>query len=210
MATMVYTEKTTLLIAVQHRLVREAMRDMLEADQQYRVLGMVQHFGDVLEFVKLRRPQVVVLDLQMPPETPATLMKDLAMIAGSSRLVLISLYAIPAYLKRLLDTGISGIVTKDSPCSELITAVRAGKPYLPYLCEEARQAISAATVQQAVLTSRQKEVVRLVTEGYSSREIAKRIFVAEKTVEIHRYNILKKLKLENTVSLVNYVSMYGI
>lgn len=206
----VYLEKISILIACHHRLVREAIRDMLESQPNLRVTGQVEHFADVPGFIELRRPEAVVLDLQMPPVTPGTIKKELSGISRLTRLVVISAFNIPEYNRQLIDCGIAGLVTKDSSSDALVTAVKDGKPYNPFICEEARVNLGAPFSERSVLTARQKEVVRLVTEGYSSKEIAKRIFVAEKTVEIHRYNILKKLNLSNTVSLVNYVSMYGI
>lgn len=127
------------------------------------------------------------------------------------------MHTMPAYAKRMLQLGAMGYVTKNSSKEEMISAiveVRAGKKYI---CEEVKNILAQQELDEDPevadlnnLSRREIDIIKLIKEGLSSKEIAQQLDISLKTVEVHRYNVLKKLKLKNTAALVNFINAKGL
>jgi DNA-binding NarL/FixJ family response regulator len=119
----------------------------------------------------------------------------------------------PAYAKRMLQIGAKGYVTKNSSKEEMIKAILEVNEGSKYVCEEIKNNISELVLEENkdipnvnALTEREIEIINLIKEGHSSKEIAAALNISLKTVEVHRHNVLKKLKLKNSASLVNFIN----
>ena len=211
-------EKITVLVAEHHRLLRETWKAFLEKDGKIAVTGEATDCEEVVLQVRQLLPDVMLFDLHLPPSNWQLALQSVAVVSPQTKVVCISNHNLTALAARVLDAGALGFITRNSEKAELITSILQASGGQQFICKETTEAFGLegpyrmrkVKSKRYFLTRRQKEVVELVKAGYSSREIANKIFVSEKTVEIHRFNILRKLSLKNTVSLMNYVSLYGV
>lgn len=129
-----------------------------------------------------------------------------------------SMHSMPVYARRILQSGASGYVTKNSSKEELFEALVEVEKGNKYICEEVKNILAHQELEESpeagpdlnLLSKRELEVVQLIKEGLSSKEIAQKLDLSLKTVEVHRYNILKKLNLKNTAALVNFINSQGL
>ena len=131
----------------------------------------------------------------------------------SSKIIGVSMHSQPAYAKKMLRLGAKGYVTKNSPRQEMLEAIAEVSNNRVYICQEVKnilsdQLLNSDQVNPDInnLSDREMQIVRALKEGLSSKEIASELTISLKTVEVHRHNILKKLKLKNTVSLINFIN----
>jgi DNA-binding NarL/FixJ family response regulator len=134
-------------------------------------------------------------------------------VSPASRIIGISMHSQPAYAKKMLQIGARGYVTKNSSKEEMITAIMEVHNGNKYICDEIKNNISELVLEENkdvpnvnALTEREIQIINLIKEGQSSKEIAVSLNISLKTVEVHRHNILKKLKLKNSASLVNFIN----
>ena len=128
------------------------------------------------------------------------------------------MHSMPAYARRMLQIGAMGYVTKNSSKDELLTAITEVNSGKKYVCDEVKNILAQQELVEDgdgqpdmnSLSRREIEVVQLIKEGMSSKEIAIKLDISVKTVEVHRYNVLKKLNLKNTAALVNFINAQGL
>ena len=125
------------------------------------------------------------------------------------------MHTMPAYAKRMLQVGAMGYVTKNSSKDEMITAIVEVSKGKKYICEEVKniladQEMDEVSYELNSLSRRELDIINLIKKGFSSREIGLQLELSLKTVEVHRYNLLKKLKLKNTAALVNFINAKGL
>ncbi|MBL7756329.1 MAG: response regulator transcription factor, partial [Chitinophagaceae bacterium] len=155
--------------------------------------------------------------VNMSPVNGFDATKQIHRLSPESRIIAVSMHTMPAYAKRMLQLGAMGYVTKNSSKEEMISAiveVRAGKKYI---CEEVKNILAQQELDEDSevadlnnLSRREIDIIKLIKEGLSSKEIAQQLDISLKTVEVHRYNVLKKLKLKNTAALVNFINAKGL
>jgi two-component system invasion response regulator UvrY len=202
----------TILIIDDHKLVRETWSYVLNAKSHYKVIAECGSGEEGVELAKQLYPDIVLMDINLPGMNGIEATSQIRKFSPESKVLGISLHSQPAYAKKMMQHGAQGYLTKSSGRDEMFRAleeVHAGKKYI---CEEIKNIIT----QQAMngeekkdinaLSPREIEVIHLIREGYSSREIAEALNISAKTVEVHRYNILKKLGLKNTASLVHFIN----
>jgi two-component system invasion response regulator UvrY len=134
-----------------------------------------------------------------------------------SKVIGVTMHTMPAYARRMLQMGAMGYVTKNSSKDEMFTAIVQVDSGKKYVCEEIKNILARQELEEDNahgnlndLSRREIDIVQLIKEGMSSKEIAARLEISLKTVEVHRYNILKKLNLKNTASLVNFINTQGL
>jgi len=211
---------TTILLADDHRMVRQGFRALLEAEKDFRIVGET---GDGLEAMRLAeqlKPRVLVLDLMLPGLRGLEVARQIKQRGLPTKVVILSMHANEAYVMEALRNGASGYVLKDANASELVRAVReavAGRRYLsPPLSEPAMEAYlekaqAAGTLDvYETLTNREREVLQLAAEGHTSANIAGKLFISPRTVEIHRSNVTRKLGLRSQTDLIRYALQRGI
>jgi DNA-binding NarL/FixJ family response regulator len=206
-------KKITILIVDDHRLIRDTWKYMLELDDRFEVLADTGDPEYAVELVQQLRPQIVLMDINMTPINGFEATERIRKIAPSAQVIGISMYAQPAYAKKMLQLGARGYVTKNSSREELLRAILEVSNGNKFICDEIKNNISEMVLEESkdlpnvnALTEREIEIINLIREGFSSREIAARLNISLKTVEVHRHNVLKKLKLKNAASLVNFIN----
>ena len=210
---------TTIVLADDHPVVRQGLRAVLEAEKDFRLIGET---GDGLEAVRLierLQPDVLMLDLMMPGLGGLEVTRQVSQRSPRTRVVILSMHADEAYVLEALKNGATGYVLKESSADDLVRAIRevaAGRRYLsPPLSERAietyvQRARDGSLDGYESLTPREREVLHLAAEGHHNPEIAARLFISSRTVEVHRANLLRKLGLRTQTDLVRYALKRGI
>ena len=210
-------DKITILLVDDHKLIRESWSIILNNDARFSVIGETSNVDDAVYIARDQRPQIVLMDINMSPVNGFEATKLIRKYSPGSRIIGISMHSMPAYARKMLQLGAMGYVTKNSSKDELLTAITEVSSGKKYVCEEVKNILAQLELVEEggppdmnVLSRRELDVVQLIKEGLSSKEIAVRLDISLKTVEVHRYNVLKKLNLKNTAALVNFTNASGL
>ena len=206
-------EKITILIVDDHTLVRETWSEILNSDPRFKVVAQAGNGEQAIEFAKQLRPNIIVMDVNLPGMNGIDATHEVLKSSPESKVLGVSMHTQPAYARKMLQNGASGYVTKNSSRQEMFEALLEINKGNKYICEEIKNNLSDQMVngddpQKNVntLSHRELEIVSFIQKGLSSKEIADLLFVSVKTIEVHRYNILRKLNLKNAAALVNFVN----
>jgi DNA-binding NarL/FixJ family response regulator len=206
------------LLADDHTLFREGVRALLERAPGIVVVGEARDGREALELAERTLPDVVLMDVAMPGLDGLEATRQLARRAPRARVVVVSMREDREAIRELLRAGIAGYVLKGAASAELVRAVEvagAGGCYLsPAVAslvveDYAHGAAHATAPAEVQLTPREREVLQLVVEGLSTAEIARRLRISRKTVEVHRANIGAKLQIRDVPGLVRYAIRRG-
>lgn len=211
-------EKITILLVDDHKLIRDSWCFILNSDPRFQIIGETSGGDEAIELAKTRKPQIVLMDVNMSPVNGFDATRQIRKFSPGSKVIGISMYTMPAYAKRMLQMGAMGYVTKNSSKDEMFEAIVEVNNGNKYVCDEVKDILAHQELEEEgvglpdmnILSRREIEIVQLIREGLSSKEIAPRLDISLKTVEVHRYNILKKLNLKNTASLVNFINSNGL
>jgi two-component system invasion response regulator UvrY len=206
-------KKVSIMIVDDHTLIRETWSFLLGKNENFEVVAECGNGERAIELARDKRPDVVLLDINMAPMSGFDVLKMIRKYSPGSKIIGVSMHSQPAYAKKMLRLGAKGYVTKNSPRSEMMEAITEVTNNHIYVCQEVKNILSEQMLNgdQANpdinnLSDREMQIVRSLKEGLSSKEIAVELSISLKTVEVHRHNILKKLKLKNTVSLINFIN----
>ncbi|MBI3138736.1 MAG: response regulator transcription factor [Sphingobacteriales bacterium] len=209
--------KITILLVDDHKLIRDSWSFILNSDGRFLVIGETSNADEAVEIARTRKPDIVLMDINMTPVNGFEATKLVRKFSPGSKIIGISMHSMPAYARRMLQIGAMGYVTKNSSKDELINSIVEVYGGKKYICEEVKNILAqqeledeGGTPDMNVLSRRELDIVQLIKEGLSSKEIALRLDISLKTVEVHRYNILKKLSLKNTAALVNFINVHGL
>ncbi|MHC4266503.1 MAG: response regulator [Planctomycetota bacterium] len=209
-------KKVTVILADDHKIILEGLKNLLE--EEFEVLGQAENGRQLLESAQKLHPDVVVVDISMPLLNGIDAVKQLKKKDPNIKVVFLTMHNDAMYAKEAFDAGASGFVLKHSAPSELITAIHEalnGNTYIsPTITEELMHLYKDKTnVEDDVfgkLTQRQREVLQLLAEGKSAKEIAKILHVSTRTAEFHKYNMMEQLGLKTTAELIHFAIKHGI
>ena len=211
--------KARVLLADDHAVVRRGLRLVLDSEPDIEV---VAEAGDGAEAVARGLEgdvDLVIIDISMPRMTGLQAVRELHARRPDLRILILSMHQNEQYIYEALKAGASGYVLKTVADRDLVEACRAamrGEPFLypgamtPLIREYLQRARADQPLREELLTAREQEVVKLIAEGYSSRQIADALVISEKTVERHRANILEKLGMHDRVELTRYAIRRGL
>ncbi len=211
--------KTRILLADDHAVVRHGLRMVLDSEPD---LQVVAEAGDGAEAVKralMEDIDLAILDIAMPRLTGLQAARELHRRRPQLRILILSMHQNEQYLYEALKAGGSGYVLKTVADRDLVQACRAamrGEPFLypgamtPLIRDYLRRARNDEELPEDPLTAREQEVIKLIAEGYSTKQIAEALVISEKTVERHRANILEKLGMHDRVQLTRYAIRRGL
>ena len=203
------------LIADDHGIVRSGIRLLLERQPDIEVIAEAADGAEARELAVRERPDLAILDVKMPKLTGLQATREIREQAPEVAVLILSMYDDERYLFEALKAGASGYVLKTQADVDLLAAVRAVERGEPFLTPEAQQALIKDVLGQGVgrtdeLTPREQEVVKLVAEAHTNKEIAEILHLSEKTVENHRSNAMRKLGMRDRVELVRYAIRRGL
>jgi DNA-binding NarL/FixJ family response regulator len=206
-------EKITILIADDHTLVRETWSFILNTDERFKVVAECGSGEDAVEQAKKLRPDIVIMDINLPGINGIEATQQIRKFSPNSKILGVSLHTQPTYARKMMQKGAMGYVTKNSSREEMFKAIMEIQEGKRYICDEIKNILSEQVIsgdEQSngvnALSQREIEIIAFIKKGFSSKEIADALHLSVKTVEVHRYNILKKLNLRNTAALVNFIN----
>jgi two-component system response regulator NreC len=209
----------TIVLADDHHVVRQGLRALLEAQADFQIVGEAGDGLEAVDLVERLQPDVLVLDLMMPSLDGLEVTRQVSKRSLQTHVVILSMYDNEGYVVEALRNGANGYVLKESTAANLVQAVHevvAGRLYLsPPLSERSIEAYiekakGASLDLYDTLTTREREVLHLAVEGHTNREIAERLFISSRTVEVHRANMMRKLGLRTHTDLIRYALQRGI
>jgi len=207
---------TTILIADDHGVVRGGLRLLLERQPGMEVVAEAADGVDALERALADRPDVAILDVSMPRLTGLQVTREIKAHAPEVSVLMLSMHDDERYVFEALKAGASGYVLKREADVDLVDAVHAVERGEPFLTNAATETLirewmsDAAAGPSEPLTHREQEVLKLIAEAHTNREIGEILHLSEKTVESHRGNILRKLGMRDRVELVRYAIRRGL
>ena len=206
----------SILIADDHKLIRETWAIILNRDSRFKVIGSCANSEEAVKMSKQLKPNVILMDINMVPYSGIEATRRIREASPNSRIIGVTMHSQPAYAKKMLQLGASGYVTKNSSKEEMVTAILEVNQGHTYVCEEMKELITESNEDPAALsginqlTQREMDVINLIKQGSLSKEISLKLNISVKTVEVHRHNILKKLKLKNAASLIHFMNSSAI
>ena len=198
-----------ILVADDHGIVRSGLKMLIERQGGMNVVAEAGDGVDAVEAAQRERPDVAILDVAMPRMTGIQAAREIRAHCPATSVLLLSMYDDERYVSDALRAGASGYVLKRQADAELIEAVRAVAGGGNFV-SELPGADGAGADDRDALTPRELDVVKLIAEAYTNRQIAEILKVSEKTVESHRANVLAKLGMRDRVELVRYAIRRGL
>lgn len=191
----------SVLVADDHGIVREGLRRLVEAEIDLEVSGEARDGREVLEQVEALKPEVVVLDISMPRLGGLETLERLRSSYPNVKVILLSVHGDPPFIQSAIALGADGYVLKNGRAAEIVSAIRAvtrgGSYFSPVVAREIAEQLRTPQTRShepfSVLSTREREVLHLIAEGLSAKEVASRLEISTKTVEAHRTSLMRKL-----------------
>jgi len=199
-----------IVLADDHAVVRSALRLLLEAEDDLEVVAVAGDIEGAVRYVRGHRPDVLILDLNLPGGRSLPAVPDLAEASPATAIVVLTMEKNPAYAREALQSGVLGYVLKEAADKELVTAVRMAAEGRTYLQPELGARLAAGREDGDGLSDRERDVLRLIALGYTNGEIADQLGLSVRTVESHRAHIQQKLGMGKRSELVRYALDSGL
>lgn len=204
------------LLADDHRLVAEGLKNILAAE--FDLVGIVEDGRALLGAVATLRPDVIVSDIAMPLLNGIEALEELKKMDPGVRLVFLTMHRDVAYARRAMEAGARGYVLKHSAPEELIMAVRAALEDRTYvspllageLLDSMRRDPRQGSDMSAILTLRQREILRFLAEGLTAKQIAQKLGISQRTVEFHKYRMMESIGASSGSDLIHFAIRHGI
>lgn len=214
------TEKKRIVIAEDHTILREGLKALLSMSPELEVVGEAEDGREAVRIASLLKPDLLLMDLSMPRMNGIEAIKEIKRQHPEIKILILTVYKTEEYVLASLQAGADGYILKEANHAEFLLAIKnvlMGKHYLsPEISGKVIEGYLKGKQEQATqtvwdtLTSREREILKLVGEGYKNREIADDLFISLKTVEKHRENLMKKLDLHTASALTSYAIEKGL
>lgn len=211
--------KIKIVLADDHQLLREGIRSILSKEADFEVLGEAEDGRQALELVEKLLPNVVIMDISMPNLNGIEATRKIKIDYPDMKIIALSMHQDKRFIANMLEAGASGFLLKDCATEELIGAIRTvirNKTYLSPLISDivvgdyVKKLKTEAESPVEKLSEREREVLQLLAEGKSTKEIADVLFVSIKTIETHRQQIMNKLDIHNIAELTKFAIREGL
>ena len=215
-------KKTTILIVDDHPLFREGLKSLIARNPKFEVIAEAGNGREGLRMSKELKPDLVIMDISLPDKTGIDLTRSIRSLLPETRVMIVSMHSKIDYITEAFQAGATGYVVKESATDRLMQAletVSKGEYFLDSslshkvvsrLMQFPEKEAKITDARYETLTGREQQVMRLLAEGFSAKEIAKKLFISPKTVENHRANIMNKLDLHSNMELVRYAAKLGL
>ncbi len=206
-------KRVRVLLADDHKIVAEGLRSLLQ--QEFVLVGVVEDGYALIEEEKRLEPDVIVADITMPLLNGIEATRKLKKGGSKAKIVILTMHSDATYARRALDAGASAFVLKHSAPSQLVEAIRAvlgGGTYITPTIERSLLESNDRKPSNSMdrLTPRQREVLQLLAEGHSAKEIARILHISPRTAEFHKYQMMGALGIGSTVDLIRFALTHGI
>ena len=208
------------LIADDHKIMLAGLRSLLEKQTDFDVVAEAENGRKAVQMAEEKKPDVVVMDVSMPDLNGIEATKQIIESLPETRVIALSMHSDKRFVMGMLRAGASGYLLKDCASQELATAIRQVAGGKKYLSPEITGVviddfllgaqIEEAATATSLLSPREREVLQLIAEGWSTKQIASHLYVSIKTIETHRRQLMKKLNLHNIADLTKYAIREGL
>lgn len=205
--------KLKILLADDHKLFREGIRALLQKYDHLDVVGEAENGKEVVDMISRLKPEVVLIDLTMPEMNGLEAIPRIKKIDSSVGIIVLSMHEDGSYIVKSIQLGAQAYLFKNVDEEELIEAINKislGEKYFNPKVSELMIETLRKGEEEVHLTARENEILQLVASGLSTKMIADKLFLSTRTVETHRVNIMKKLKVNNTAELIKKASDQGL
>ena len=214
--------KKTVLIIDDHPLFREGLKSLLISQSGFEVIGEAGTGLEGIRKAEKLKPDLVIMDLSLPDQSGIDVTREIRRCLSGTRIMMLSMHSKMDYITESFKAGASGYVVKESASEKLIECLNTISKGEYFIDTSLSHQLVKSLVQSdnkdakikdpdyATLTPREQQILRLVAEGFSNKEIAEKLFISPKTVENHRTSIMSKLDLHSTIELVRYAARVGI
>lgn len=214
------SRKYSIFIAEDHTILREGIRSLLAANPDLEVIGEAADGREATERTQELQPDLLITDLSMPRMSGVEAVRAIKKVSPSTKILVLTVHKTDEYILATLEAGADGYLLKDSTYAELLMAVRhvlAGRRYIsPGISDkvlkgylDSRRELKEKSAWDT-LTTREREVLKLIAEGYKNKEIGEELCISVKTVEKHRANLMEKLDLHNVQALTAFAIQKGL
>jgi DNA-binding NarL/FixJ family response regulator len=212
--------KHKILIADDHAMIRDGIKTLLKQNRDYVVAGEAVNGNEAVEKYKILSPDLVILDISMPGLNGMEAAREILEDDPAARIIMLSMYDDEDYISQCIEYGVKGFVVKNESGGELDYAIKSvldGRNYFSNRVQEVivKKYTSAATRRrqkepEVKLTSREMEIIKLISDGLTSQQMADKLFISPRTVETHRANLMKKVGVKNAIELVKKAEKMGL
>ena len=211
-------KKVRVLIADDHKIVREGLRILLEEHGEIEIVGEASNGEEAVEFSKELSPEIVIMDIAMPLLDGLEATSHIKQANPDTNVLALTMYTTEEYVLQMLKAGASGYLVKTSATADLLAAIKAVQEGEVFLSPSVSHVVLRDYLRRSdekkdgldLLTQREKEVLQLVAEGRTNRQVAELLCVSVKTINIHRTNIMTKLDIHKVAGLVKYAIQKGM
>ena len=213
--------KHRVLIAEDHAILRDGLRSLLASDPDLEIAGEAEDGREAVRCVQNLKPDIVLMDLSMPRLHGVEAVREIKRIAAETKILVLTVHENEEYISATLEAGVNGyLLKKDATKAELVTAIKTilkGKLYLsPAISEvlvegylHGKRGLKPKSMWET-LTSREREILKLIAEGYRTKDIADFLCISVKTAENHRSNLMRKLDLHNVAAVTAFAMEKGL
>ena len=205
-------KKVRIIIADDHLLIAETWATLINLDPEFEVVKVYDNTKSMIDEITELRPDVVILDININPFSGIEATTMIKKLAPGTKIIGVSMHNQPSFAKKMIRNGATVYVTKNSSKLEMYDAIRSVMKGEKFICAEIQRNITNQLLVEeednklSKLTEREIEIIKLIKNGSTNKEIAETLFLSPRTVETHRARILKKLGLKNSLSLVKYIN----
>lgn len=193
----------TLVIAEDHQALIDGIRSFLEYEEDITVLGEANDGEMLIDLVRKKQPQIVLTDIRMPKCDGISATKTIKKEFPNTKIIAFSMFDQAEAIHQMKDAGVSGYIMKNSSLKKVLEAIRIVAKNGNYF-DDSITTTDVTSKEEIVLSTREKEILRLIGEGKTSQEIADILFIGKSTVDTHRKNILKKMNIQGKTDLIRF------
>ncbi|AUC83812.1 DNA-binding response regulator [Polaribacter sp. ALD11] len=212
---MTHTNDIKIILADDHQLLRDGLKNIIEQKSNMYIVGEASNGREAIAICSKLTPDVIIIDVAMPGLNGIEAAKQIHKMHPDIKIIGLSMHSNKQFIEGMFKAGALGYLLKDGDADELITAINTVIQDKKYLSRNINQEIlsllkKGETLEKAELSSREKEVLQLITEGKSSKETGEILFLSSKTIDVHRNNIMKKIDLYTIPELTKYAIQKGL
>ena len=211
---MMTNDQIKIVLVDDHKLLRDGLRNIIEQKSNMKIIGEASDGREAISVCSKLLPDVLVIDVAMANLNGIEAAKQIHKTCPDIKIIGLSMHSSKQFIQGMFKAGAYGYLLKDGDSNELITAINTVVQDIKYLSKDINQEFLSIikqgnTIENTLLSSREKEVLQLITEGKSSKEIGEVLFLSSKTVDVHRNNIMKKIDLYTIPELTKYAIKKG-
>lgn len=210
--------KIKVLLVDDHQLILDGLRSLMKNSAEIVVTGESNNGRDALHLLGILNVDVVLMDIDMPVMNGIEALKEIKRVKPGVKVIILSMHDESGMIKNLMAIGADGYILKSTSQDELIRAIKKvaeGEKYFSTevtlaLLNNTQNTLQKSTLHGEILTLRELEILKLIAEGFSNKEIGTRLFISHRTVDTHRTNLMKKLNTGNIAGLISYAIKSGL